>query len=83
MKEIFGKAEHSNKSNFPLKLKIDNKIKTGEMKQQINLIRNTARCNNYNDLAKNTFILKVSVFSEGVFRTLSNNYDEAKIAEIR
>ena len=30
MKEIFGKAKHSKKSNFPRKLKIDNKIMTGE-----------------------------------------------------
>ena len=30
VKEIIGKAKHSNKSNFPRKLKIDNKIKTGE-----------------------------------------------------
>ena len=29
MNEIIGKAEPSNKSNFPLKLKTDNKIKTG------------------------------------------------------
>ena len=30
MKEIIGKAKHSKKSNFPRKLKIGNKIKTGE-----------------------------------------------------
>ena len=30
MKEIIGKAKHSNKSNFPRKSKIDNKIKTDE-----------------------------------------------------
>ena len=30
MKEIIGKAKHSKKSNFPQKLKIGNKIKTGE-----------------------------------------------------
>ena len=30
MKEIIGKAKHSKKSNFPPKLKIGNKIKTGE-----------------------------------------------------
>ena len=30
MKEIIGKAKHSNKSNFPRKLKIVNEIKTGE-----------------------------------------------------
>ena len=30
MKEIIGKAKYSKKSNFPLKLKIGNKIKTGE-----------------------------------------------------
>ena len=30
MKEITGKAKHSKKSNFPRKLKIGNKIKTGE-----------------------------------------------------
>ena len=30
MKEIICKAKHSKKSNFPLKLKIGNKIKTGE-----------------------------------------------------
>ena len=29
MKEIIGKAKHSTKSNFPRKLKIGNKIKTG------------------------------------------------------
>ena len=32
MKEITGKAKHSKKSNFPRKLKIGNKIKTGEYK---------------------------------------------------
>ena len=30
MKEIIGKAKHSKKSNFPRKLKLDNKNKTGE-----------------------------------------------------
>ena len=30
MKEIIGKAKYSQKSNFPQKLKIGNKIKTGE-----------------------------------------------------
>ena len=30
MKEIIGKAKHSKKSNFTQKLKIGNKIKTGE-----------------------------------------------------
>ena len=30
MKEIIGKAKHSKKSNFPQKIKIANKIKTGE-----------------------------------------------------
>ena len=30
MKEIIGTAKHSKKSNFPQKLKIGNKIKTGE-----------------------------------------------------
>ena len=30
MKEIIGKAKYSKKSNFPQKLKIGNKIKTGE-----------------------------------------------------
>ena len=30
MKEIIGKAKHSSKSNFPRKLKIDNKVKTGK-----------------------------------------------------
>ena len=30
MKEIIGKAKHSKNSNFPWKLKIGNKIKTGE-----------------------------------------------------
>ena len=30
MKEIIGKAKHSNKSKFLWKLKIDNKIRTGE-----------------------------------------------------
>ena len=30
MKEITGKAKHSRKSNFPQKLKIGNKLKTGE-----------------------------------------------------
>ena len=30
MKEIAGKAKHTKKSNFPQKLKIGNKIKTGE-----------------------------------------------------
>ena len=30
MKEIIGKVKHSKKSNFPRKLKIGNKIKTGE-----------------------------------------------------
>ena len=30
MKEIIGKEKHSKKSNFPGKLKIGNKIKTGE-----------------------------------------------------
>ena len=30
MKEIIGKAKHSKKLNFPQKLKIGNKIKTGE-----------------------------------------------------
>ena len=30
MKEITGKANCGNKSNYPQKLKIDNKIKTGE-----------------------------------------------------
>ena len=30
MKEIIGKAKHSKKPNFLLKLKIGNKIKTGE-----------------------------------------------------
>ena len=30
MKEIIGKAKYSNKSNFPQKLKIVNKIKTSE-----------------------------------------------------
>lgn len=30
MKEIIGKAIHINKSSFPRKLNIDNKIKTGE-----------------------------------------------------
>ena len=32
MKEIIGKIKHSNKSHFSRKLKIDNKIKTGEDK---------------------------------------------------
>ena len=32
IKEIIGKAKHSKKSNFPWKLKIDNKIKTDEDK---------------------------------------------------
>ena len=32
MKEIIGKAKYSKKSNFPEKLKIDNKIKTSENK---------------------------------------------------
>ena len=30
MKEIIGKAKHSNKSNFPQKVKTDNEVKTGE-----------------------------------------------------
>ena len=30
MKEIIGKAKYSSKSNFPRKLKINNKIKTGK-----------------------------------------------------
>ena len=30
MKEVICKAKHSKKSNFTRKLKIDNKIKTGE-----------------------------------------------------
>ena len=30
MKEIIGKAKHNKKSNFPQKLKIGNKVKTGE-----------------------------------------------------
>ena len=30
MKEMISKAKHSKKSNFPQKLKIGNKIKTGE-----------------------------------------------------
>ena len=30
MKEVIGKAKHSMKSNFPQKLKIGKKIKTGE-----------------------------------------------------
>ena len=30
MKEIIGKAKHSKKSNFHWKLKIGNKMKTGE-----------------------------------------------------
>ena len=30
MKEIIGKAKHTKKSDFPRKLKISNKIKTGE-----------------------------------------------------
>ena len=29
-KKIVGKAKHSNKLNFPRKLKIDNKIKTAQ-----------------------------------------------------
>lgn len=32
MKEIIDNAKHSKKSNFPRKLKIDNKIKAGEDK---------------------------------------------------
>ena len=30
MKEIIGKAKHTKKSDFPRKLKISNKIKTGD-----------------------------------------------------
>ena len=30
IKEIIGKARHSKKSNFPRKLEVNNKIKTGE-----------------------------------------------------
>ena len=37
IKEIIGKVKRSKKSNFSRKLKIGNKIKTGEVKQKINL----------------------------------------------